>query len=79
MKKRKKKLSNNKNNRLNVVLKDETIIDLNKENKEKTIYGVAVDIGTTTIAMYLIDLSEGKEVKIHSFENPQKKSNFLYS
>ena len=38
----------------------------------KELYGVAVDIGTTTIATYLIDLSNGKRLCVHSSLNPQK-------
>lgn len=34
-------------------------------------YGVAVDIGTTTLAFYLIDLSSGKEIEGYSCLNPQ--------
>lgn len=36
-------------------------------------FGVAVDIGTTTIAAYLIDLSNGEKRSIQSALNPQKK------
>lgn len=38
----------------------------------KVLYGVAVDVGTTTIAAYLIDLSTGKRLCVHSLLNPQK-------
>ncbi|MEA2075438.1 MAG: ASKHA domain-containing protein [Euryarchaeota archaeon] len=37
------------------------------------IYGIALDIGTTTLAMYLIDLESGKVSSIISRENPQTK------
>ncbi|MFP4662484.1 MAG: ASKHA domain-containing protein [Halanaerobiales bacterium] len=37
------------------------------------VYGLAVDIGTTTVAVYLMDLITGKEVDVESFHNPQKK------
>ena len=36
------------------------------------VYGVAVDIGTTTLASYLIALSTGEEVAVASSLNPQK-------
>ncbi|NLM97021.1 MAG: DUF4445 domain-containing protein [Halanaerobiaceae bacterium] len=36
------------------------------------VYGLAVDIGTTTVAVYLINLLDGKEVDTASFHNPQK-------
>ncbi len=35
-------------------------------------YGVAVDVGTTTIAAYLIDLSNGQRLGVQSALNPQK-------
>jgi uncharacterized 2Fe-2S/4Fe-4S cluster protein (DUF4445 family) len=36
------------------------------------LYGLAVDLGTTTIAMELIDLRTGQGVRTCSFENPQR-------
>ncbi len=35
-------------------------------------YGIAIDIGTTTIAMRLYDLANGHAVATQSFENPQR-------
>jgi len=35
-------------------------------------YGIAADIGTTTVVLALIDLSSGKAVARHSFMNPQR-------
>ena len=37
-----------------------------------TIYGLAVDVGTTTVAMNLADLESGEVVYTASFENPQR-------
>lgn len=37
-----------------------------------TPYALAVDIGTTTVAVYLCDLKEGKIAKTAAFPNPQK-------
>ncbi|MDD4296330.1 MAG: ASKHA domain-containing protein [Ruminiclostridium sp.] len=37
------------------------------------LYGVAIDIGTTTIAAYLYELAENKFVAVESMLNPQKK------
>lgn len=34
--------------------------------------GVAVDVGTTTIACYLIDLAQGRQIDVASFANPQR-------
>ncbi len=36
------------------------------------LYGVAVDIGTTTLASYLVDLRTGEELAVASSLNPQK-------
>ena len=35
-------------------------------------YGLAVDIGTTTVALYLCNFANGKTVASESFENPQR-------
>lgn len=40
--------------------------------EEPALYGAAVDIGTTTIAAYLIDLKTGKTVGMQSAMNPQR-------
>lgn len=36
------------------------------------IYGVAVDLGTTTVVLDLVDLETGESVCVSSFENPQR-------
>lgn len=36
------------------------------------IYGLAIDIGTTTVVANLVDLENGKTVSVSSFENPQR-------
>jgi uncharacterized 2Fe-2S/4Fe-4S cluster protein (DUF4445 family) len=36
------------------------------------VYGLAVDLGTTTIVVELVDLESGESVSVHSFENPQR-------
>ena len=36
------------------------------------LYGLAIDLGTTTIVMDLVDLHSGHSVHISSFENPQR-------
>jgi uncharacterized 2Fe-2S/4Fe-4S cluster protein (DUF4445 family) len=38
-----------------------------------SLYGIAVDIGTTTIAAYLVDLSTGERLATYSCLNQQKK------
>ncbi len=36
------------------------------------LYGLAIDIGTTTVVANLVDLETGKVVSVSSFENPQR-------
>ena len=36
------------------------------------IYGLAIDVGTTTVVMDFMDLETGESVSISSFENPQR-------
>ena len=40
-------------------------------SKSKNFYGLAVDIGTTTVAINLVNLDDGKIIITSSFENPQ--------
>ena len=35
--------------------------------------GVAVDLGSTTIVLYLVDLARGEELQSRSYENPQRE------
>ncbi len=35
-------------------------------------YGLAIDLGTTTIVMDLVDLETGETIQLSSFENPQR-------
>lgn len=48
------------------------IISLNKGFIKK-VFGLAVDIGTTTVAIYLINILSGEEIDVASFHNPQKR------
>ncbi|MGY8823995.1 MAG: ASKHA domain-containing protein [Candidatus Latescibacterota bacterium] len=36
------------------------------------VYGIAVDLGTTTVALELVDLETGQSLHVSSFENPQR-------
>ncbi len=58
-----------------LVRQTEFLEDLPFENKSKNIsinpYGVAVDLGTSTVVMYFLDLLTGQIKKIASFINPQ--------
>lgn len=54
------------------VYDDEEIIDITP-GWDETMYGLAVDIGTTTIAVYLVDLRTGDREAVSSRVNPQSK------
>lgn len=53
-----------------VVWQSRKIIDIRCGNNQNC-YGVAVDIGTTTLAAYLCDLSTGEVLQTSSMVNPQ--------
>ena len=36
------------------------------------VYGLAIDVGTTTVVLDLVDLETGKSAAVRSFENPQR-------
>ena len=59
-----------------IIIKDNYVFDKNNNivlsEKVTPIYGIAADIGTTTVACSLIDLVSGKIIGISSFENPQR-------
>ncbi|MFX0097532.1 MAG: ASKHA domain-containing protein [Candidatus Hodarchaeota archaeon] len=50
---------------------NERVINLESEDTSKKLFGFAIDIGTSKIAGYLVDLSRGKEIAASSVENPQ--------
>ena len=49
------------------------LIDIYPGSTPKECYGIALDIGTTTLAMYLVDLENGKIIGSASEYNPQIK------
>jgi uncharacterized 2Fe-2S/4Fe-4S cluster protein (DUF4445 family) len=50
--------------------KDRELIDVRAGNDE-AVFGIAFDIGTTTVVAYLLDLRSGREVSVASAMNPQ--------
>lgn len=52
---------------------DGQILNVEPANRTQNIYGMAFDIGTTTVAVYTLDLINGRELAVRSFENPQSK------
>ncbi|MHC1605677.1 MAG: ASKHA domain-containing protein, partial [Candidatus Methanofastidiosia archaeon] len=59
-----------KNDDVSFTLLNKRIIGI-ESGKKRKFYGAAVDIGTTTMVLYLIDLSNGHVVNIASAMNPQ--------
>ena len=59
-----------------IIVKDDAIFDKGNSTilstKVTPIYGIAADIGTTTVACSLVDLVTGEIIGISSFENPQR-------
>lgn len=47
------------------------VLDLEYGRAAGTAYGVAVDVGTTTVACYLLDLAQGVQLAVASRQNPQ--------
>jgi uncharacterized 2Fe-2S/4Fe-4S cluster protein (DUF4445 family) len=57
---------------LHVIIRGQEILRID-ENSKSGIYGVAIDVGSTTVVAYLMDLSSGKVLAVHSHLNPQIK------
>lgn len=57
---------------LTVVKAKDTILDLLPNNHSQDVYGVAIDIGTTTLACYLFELVEGRQLAVAACSNPQR-------
>jgi uncharacterized 2Fe-2S/4Fe-4S cluster protein (DUF4445 family) len=55
------------------VLAGDRLIDFEPQNTETESFGVAVDVGTTTLAAALLDLNTGTELAVASRLNPQTR------
>ncbi|RKY03000.1 hypothetical protein DRP77_07050 [Candidatus Poribacteria bacterium] len=53
------------------VLRDGELLDVELGNTENRLYGLAIDIGTTTVVGSLVNLLTGEEVAVASEMNPQ--------
>ena len=62
-----------KKQELTVLKWRDQILDISKDEINEKFYGLAVDVGTTTVVMYLLDLNTGQEKDFTAFYNPQKK------
>ena len=59
------------NFKITVTLYNNEIIDIEKGDTTKSSYGIAFDIGTTTVAGYLVDLNTGEEISAIAKTNLQ--------
>jgi uncharacterized 2Fe-2S/4Fe-4S cluster protein (DUF4445 family) len=57
--------------KITVTICNDEIIDIESGNTAKKSYGIAFDIGTTTVVGYLIDLGSGEELSAVAKTNPQ--------
>ena len=57
--------------KITVTICNDEIMDLESDNTAKKSYGMAFDIGTTTVVGYLIDLGSGEELSAVAKTNPQ--------
>jgi len=58
--------------KLTAVMWGKEVIDVEPGDTSKEGFGVAVDVGTTKIALYLLSLVNGEELATASVENPQR-------
>jgi uncharacterized 2Fe-2S/4Fe-4S cluster protein (DUF4445 family) len=58
--------------KVSVIIHEGTIVDVCETGQEK-IYGIGIDIGTTTLALNLIDLLSGSMINSHAMINSQRQ------
>lgn len=59
--------------KITATLINDQIVDVEKGNTTEQNYGIAVDLGTTTIAAYLVDLNNGNLLKQAALTNRQSR------
>lgn len=59
--------------KVTAVFHNEELIGIERGDTEKVSYGLAIDIGTTTVVVAVVDLIRGEEVVSDTCINPQKK------
>lgn len=62
-----------KGEQFTAVYTGDTLIGLETGDTSAQIYGIAVDIGTTTVVLSLVDLNGGREIGSETAINPQKE------
>jgi uncharacterized 2Fe-2S/4Fe-4S cluster protein (DUF4445 family) len=61
----------NKKGEITVIVRNKEIIYVGLEEEITKLYGIAIDLGTTKIAIYLMDLETGKTIDAIGIMNPQ--------
>jgi len=56
---------------ITAIVRGSEIIGVEPGNRTKENLGIAIDLGTTKIAFYLVDLLTGKSINIYGITNPQ--------
>lgn len=64
------------NSNVTCVIMDKKVLAVESGDTTKKIYGLAIDIGTTTVAAYLVSLTDGSIKSVYSDMNPQRKYGF---
>lgn len=59
--------------RVTAIAADDGVIDLLRTDQFQGVYGVALDVGTSTLAGYLFDLATGKQLAVAGCRNPQER------
>lgn len=62
-----------KSDEINMICNKNVIIDVFNSKDESNIYGIAIDVGTTTIAMKLVNMETGKILSSTSILNSQRQ------
>ena len=65
------RLLRNADDKITITLCENDLIDIEKGNTVNHGFGMAFDIGTTTVAGYLLDLKSGEELSVVAKTNPQ--------
>lgn len=62
----------NKSSQLTLTIQNKTVNDITEGNTVNRLFGLAVDAGTTTVAVYLVDLNTGNTLDYLSQSNLQR-------
>ncbi|WZL73015.1 ASKHA domain-containing protein [Clostridiaceae bacterium 35-E11] len=61
----------NKTNQIHLITQNNYVLGITEKLQQES-YGIGIDIGTTTIAMMLVDLRKGKIIGSYAVLNPQR-------